>query len=245
MTGAPVELSVSDVHAGYQPGIDVLTGIDLSTNGLGVTVVIGPNGAGKSTLLRTIFGFLAPNVGRITLGGEDITALAPNVVKRKGVSYIAQGINIFPGLTVEENLRMGAWSIRRDKHRLRTQLDAVYTLFPMLRDNRQRKASALSGGQAKMLSIAKEVMTDPAVILVDEPTAGLSPALSEQAYEFLVLTQRTLGCSILLVDQNIEAAVAIADYVYLINLGKVKNEGQRAEFGRERVRELIQECLTG
>jgi len=241
----PASLTVTDVHAGYQPGIDVLTGIDLSTNGLGVTTVIGPNGAGKSTLLRTIFGFLAPNQGRITLDDRDITALSPDVVKTKGVSYIAQGINIFPGLTVEENLRMGAWTIRGDKKHLKTQMDAVYGLFPMLRDNRTRKASELSGGQAKMLSIAKEVMTDPSVILVDEPTAGLSPALSDQAYEFLLHTQRALGCSILLVDQNIEAALAIADYVYLINLGKVKNKGPRGEFGQQRVRELIQECLTG
>lgn len=245
MRSAPATLSVSDVHAGYQRGIDVLMGIDLSTKGLGITTVIGPNGAGKSTLLRTIFGFLAPNRGRITLDDVDIAALSPDVVKAKGMSYIAQGINIFPGLTVEENLRMGAWTIRRDKRFLTQQLDAVYTLFPMLRDNRARKASEMSGGQAKMLSIAKEVMTNPAVILVDEPTAGLSPALSDQAYEFLLRTQKTLGCSILLVDQNIEAAVAIADYVYLINLGKVKNEGPREDFGPPRVRELIQECLTG
>jgi ABC-type branched-subunit amino acid transport system ATPase component len=245
MNRTPATLTVTDVKAGYQPGIDVLTGIDLSTQSLGITTVIGPNGAGKSTLLRTIFGFLAPSAGRITLDGKEISALSPDVVKRRGVSYIAQGISIFPGLTVEENLRMGAWTIRGDKHRLAAQLDAVHTLFPMLRDNRKRKASELSGGQAKMLLIAKEVMTDPAVILVDEPTAGLSPALSAQAYEFLLQTQRTLGCSILLVDQNIEAAVEIADYVYLINLGKVKNEGPRGDFGPQRVRGLIQECLTG
>ena len=100
MRATPASLTVTDVHAGYQPGIDVLTGIDLSTNGLGVTTVIGPNGAGKSTLLRTIFGFLAPNQGRITLDDRDITALSPDVVKTKGVSYIAQGINIFPGLSL-------------------------------------------------------------------------------------------------------------------------------------------------
>lgn len=245
MDRAPVALTVSDVHVGYQPGIDVLQGIDLSTGGLGVTTVIGPNGAGKSTLLRTIFGFLAPHVGRITLGETDITALPPNAVKRCGVSYIAQGINIFPSLTVEENLRMGAWTIRNDRGRLRAQLDTVFELFPMLRSDRARKASELSGGQAKMLSIAKEVMTDPSVLLVDEPTAGLSPALSEIAYEFLLRTHKTLGCSILLVDQNIEAAVAIADHVYLIDLGRVKHKGPRDEFGPQRVRALIQECLTG
>ncbi len=206
MDRTPVTLTLADVHVGYQPGIDVLQGIDLSTNALGVTTVIGPNGAGKSTLLRAIFGFLAPHVGRITLGDADI---------------------------------------RGDRRRLRAQLDTVFELFPMLRNDRSRKASELSGGQAKMLSIAKEVMTEPSVILVDEPTAGLSPALSELAYEFLLRTHKSLGCSILLVDQNIEAAVAIADYVYLINLGRVKNEGPRGDFGPQRVRALIQECLTG
>lgn len=245
MSTAPGELTVRDVHAGYHAGVDVLRGVELSTRGYGVTTVIGPNGAGKSTLLRTIFGFLAPSRGGVELDGEDITALAPDAVKRKGVSYIAQGISTFPSLTVDENLRMGAWTIRADRNRVRARLEAVFSLFPMLAENRHRKAGALSGGQAKMLSIAKEVMTEPSLILVDEPTAGLSPALSEQAYEFLLRTQRTLQCSILLVDQNIESAVAIADYVYLLSLGRVRNEGPRTEFGPARVRQLIQECLTG
>jgi branched-chain amino acid transport system ATP-binding protein len=238
-------LTVSDLHAGYTPGIDVLQGIDLATGEAGITAIIGPNGAGKSTLLRAIFGFIRPTQGRIALGDADITGLAPHTIKSKGMSYIAQGTTIFSQLTVEENLLMGAWTIRRDRKFVQRHLESAYELFPSLRELRPRRASDLSGGQAKMLSIARETMTDPRVILVDEPTAGLSPMLSEQVYEFLIRTQRALGCAIVLVDQNIDAAVAIADRVYLLNLGRVKTEGPREAFGQERVAELIRECLTG
>lgn len=243
MTGA--ELQVGDVWAGYQNGIDVLQGISLNTGQRGMTVVIGPNGAGKSTLLRAIFGLLHPHQGSITLGGKDITGLAPHQIKSLGVSYIAQGINVFPQLTVEENLRMGAWIIRRDKKRLNHQLNRVYELFPVLHERRRSRSNELSGGQAKMLSTAKEIMTDPSLILVDEPTAGLAPVFAQQVYDFLLQTQKAIGCSILLVDQNIEAAVKIADYVYLVNLGRMRNEGPQEQFPMPRVRELIQECLVG
>jgi ABC-type branched-subunit amino acid transport system ATPase component len=240
-----VQLAINNVWAGYQDGIDVLKGVSLATRQNGMTVLIGPNGAGKSTLLRTIFGFLHPHRGSIKFGTQDISTLAPHEIKSAGVSYIAQGINVFPQLTVEENLRMGAWTIRKDKKRLNDQFNRVYELFPVLRERRLSRSNELSGGQAKMLSTAKEVMTNPALILVDEPTAGLAPAFSEQVYDFLLQTQRALGCAILLVDQNIEAAVQIADYVYLMNLGRIRNEGPQAQFPLPRVRELIQECLVG
>jgi ABC-type branched-subunit amino acid transport system ATPase component len=242
---APALLSMRGLRAGYTPGIDVLQGIDLTTAGAGITVIIGPNGAGKSTLLRATFGFLSPSAGTVSLDGDDITGLPPHIVKRRGMSYIAQGTSIFSHLTVEENLLMGAWTIRRDGARVRRHLESAYALFPVLREVKGRKASELSGGQAKMLSIARETMTDPRLILVDEPTAGLSPALSREVYDFLVSTQGALGCAIVLVDQNIDAAVAIADRVYLLNLGRVKTEGTREEFGPARVSELIRECLTG
>jgi ABC-type branched-subunit amino acid transport system ATPase component len=244
-TAAIATLTVRDLHAGYTPGIDVLQGIDLSTRDAGITAVIGPNGAGKSTLLRAIFGFIRPTGGTVSLGDAVITGLAPHAIKSKGMSYIAQGITIFSQLTVEENLLMGAWTIRGERKVVQQHLASAYELFPALRGMRLRKASELSGGQAKMLSIARETMTDPRVILVDEPTAGLSPILSDQVYEFLTRTQRALGCAIVLVDQNIDAAVAIADRVYLLNLGRVKTEGPREAFGPERVGELIRECLTG
>jgi ABC-type branched-subunit amino acid transport system ATPase component len=239
------ELTVTNVHAGYQDGIDVLRGVDLTTKDAGITAIIGPNGAGKSTLLRAMFGFLAPTLGSVVFNGEDVTGFAPHVLKSKGMSYIAQGITIFPHLTVEENLRMGAWTFRGDRSRVKRRLEAAYELFPVLRDVRWRQASELSGGQAKMVSVAKEIMTEPDILLVDEPSAGLSPALSASVYEFLTKTQRVTGSSIVLVDQDVESAVGIADHVYLLNLGKVRNEGPREAFGRDQVWRLMQECLTG
>lgn len=241
---APV-LAVDDVFVAYQPGIDILQGVSLRAGSGQVTAVIGPNGAGKSTLLKTVFGFLKPHRGSVRFDGTDITRLPPHHVKRLGLSYIPQGINVFPHLTVEENLRMGAWVFRRDGQRLARQLDRIYELFPVLRQRRRTRATELSGGQAKMLSIAKEVLTDPALILVDEPSAGLAPQMAAQAYEFLLETREALGVSIVLVDQNIEQAVGLADYVYLLNLGRVKAHGAQAEFGIERVRELLRECLLG
>jgi ABC-type branched-subunit amino acid transport system ATPase component len=238
-------LKITNVHVGYTPGVDILRGMNLDTEGSGITAVIGPNGAGKSTLLKTIYGFLRPHTGTVMVNDENITSYEPHKIKARGLSYIAQGINTFPQLTVEENLRMGAWTIRGNRERVQTQMESIYELFPALRLKRRNKANELSGGQAKMLSIAKELMTEPSMVLLDEPTAGLSPALSEEVYGFILNTRKALGCSMVLVDHNIEEAVAISDYVYLLNLGRVKEQGLSSEFDMPRVRRLIQECLTG
>jgi len=240
-----IQLRLEDVHAGYQRDVDVLNGVTLETAGRAVSLVIGPNGAGKSTTLKSAFGFLPPHRGVVTLGDKQVQSLRPHEIKRMGVSYIPQGLNIFPQLTVEENLRMGAWTFRRDRHRLREQLDRIYELFPVLHQRRGNKANELSGGQAKMLSISKEVITEPAVMLVDEPTAGLSPNISAQVYDFLVQTREAFGAQILLVDQQIEDALRIADYVYVLDLGKVKAEGPVSDFQGDRVRLLIREALYG
>src|SRR5437879_6821200 len=168
-------LEVHDVVAGYVEGIDVLTGVSVAVERGSITGIIGANGAGKSTLLKTIFGFLHPRRGRMALDGRPIEGLAPHEVKRLGVSYVPQGANLFPQLTVEENLLLGAWIVRRDRRRVAAGLERAYAAFPHLRDRRQRRATALSGGEAKMLSLAKELMTEPALLLVDEPSAGLAP----------------------------------------------------------------------
>lgn len=238
-------LVVDDVHAAYQQGIAILQGISLQARAGALTTIIGPNGAGKSTFLKTVFGFLTAHRGSIRFRGQDITRLRPHQIKRLGMSYVPQGINIFPQLTVEENLLMGAWVFRHDRARCRRQVEHVYQLFPVLYQRRRSRATELSGGQAKMLSIAKEIMTDPDLILVDEPSAGLAPQVAQQAYDLLLEARQALGATIVLVDQNIEQAVEIADYVYLFNLGRVKAHGPRAEFGIDRVRELLKECLLG
>jgi ABC-type branched-subunit amino acid transport system ATPase component len=238
-------LVVEDVHAGYQSGVDILQGLSLEVTEGEITLVIGPNGAGKSTLLRTIFGFLKPHRGRIRLRGEEITGRAPHALKRLGMSYMPQEINTFPLLSVEENLRVGAWTFRRDKRRLQERLQRIYEVFPVLGEKRKATAGDLSGGQGRMLSVAREMMAEPRLLLIDEPTAGLAPALVDQVYELLTQARRELGATILLVDQNIEDAVAKADHVYMLNLGALKAQGSAAEFTPARTRELIQECLLG
>ena len=238
-------LAVDRLHAAYQSGIDILQGLSLSVEPKSLTLVIGPNGAGKSTLLRTIFGFLKPHAGSIRFRDEPIAALDPSEVKARGIGYVPQEINTFPYLTVEENLRMGGWIIRRDKAQLQRQMARVYEIFPPLAERRRTRASSLSGGQGRMLSVAREMMTEPALMLVDEPTAGLAPNLVDQVYELLLTARRTIGSTILLVDQNIEQAIGHADRVYMVNLGRIKAEGPARDFPPERIAALIQECLLG
>ena len=238
-------LAVQDVHAGYLPGVDTLRGLSLNARPNEITLVIGPNGAGKSTLLRTVFAFLPPNQGTIRFRDKPTGGLRPSDLKLSGISYVTQDINSFPNLTVEENLRMGAWVFRRDKERIRRQLERAYATFPALAEKRRARAAELSGGQGRMLSVAREMMTEPQLLLVDEPTAGLAPNLVQQVYDILIATKKTRGIAILLVEQNVEQALPLADHLYLLNLGRVKAEGPGREFDNTRVRALIQECLLG
>ena len=238
-------LEVADLRAGYVPGVDILAGLTLAAAENAVTLVIGPNGAGKSTLLRAVFGLLVPAAGRVTFRGKDVTGANPSMLKAAGVSYVTQEINSFPLLTVEENLLMGAWVFRRDRSRLSRQLDQVYAMFPILRDKRRDRAGSLSGGQGRMLSVARALMTSPSLLLIDEPTAGLAPNLVAQVYATLATARSATGAAILLVEQNVEEALPLADHVYLLNLGQVKAEGPGREFDYARVRTMVQECLLG
>ena len=239
-------LEIENVIAGYQEGINILTGLYLSVPAKSVATIIGPNGAGKSTMLKTIYGFLKPHKRLDRVRGEyTITGRQPHEIKRLGISYIPQEFNVFPQLTVENNLRMGAWIFRNDSARVRLQLDYTYDIFPVLGDLRKKPANYLSGGQLRMLSIAKEVMTRPKLMLVDEPTSGLSPKVATEAYEFLIKTQRTLQAAMLLVDHNMEEAIELSDSVYIIDMGRVRVHGPRAEFDANRIRKIIQECLLG
>lgn len=238
-------LDIKNVTAGYQEGIDILNDISMQVEPGSVTIIIGPNGAGKSTLLKTIYGFLQPRIGNVSFAGEDITAEAPHKIKHVGLSYIPQEFNIFPQLTVEENLLMGAWIFKNDKARLQEQLEYTYGIFPALDKFKASKATNLSGGQMRMLSIAKEVMTSPQLMLVDEPSSGLAPNIAAEAYDFLMKTKEALGAAILLVDHNMETALELADYIYVIDMGKVRVHGPKSEFDLDRVKSIIQECLMG
>jgi ABC-type branched-subunit amino acid transport system ATPase component len=240
---APALLELDGVVAGYVAEIDILNGIRLKVGTGSITGVIGPNGAGKSTLLKTVFGFLHPRRGWIAFDGREIQLVAPHTIKRLGVGYVPQGTNIFPQLTVHENLQLGAWVFRHDAARLAGMLERAYASFPRLAEKRRLRATALSGGEAKMLSIAKEMVTDPQLLLVDEPSAGLSPKLSEQVYGQL-LAAREQGVTIFLVDQNIAKAVEISDYLYMLEMGQVRREGPRQDFA-DQLRDLIRDSLLG
>jgi ABC-type branched-subunit amino acid transport system ATPase component len=236
-------LELDGVVAGYVAGIDILNGVRLTVEAGSITGVIGPNGAGKSTLLRAIFGFLHPRQGRITFDGQAIHAAAPHAVKRRGIGYVPQGANTFPQLTVHENLQLGAWVFRGDAARVRRMLERAYAAFPRLAEKRRTRATGLSGGEAKMLSIAKEMVTDPRLLLVDEPSAGLSPRLSEQVYAQLLAAQAQ-GVTILLVDQNIAKAVEVSGYLYMLEMGQVRRAGPRHDFA-DQLRDIIRDALLG
>ncbi len=236
-------LELRGIVAGYVDGIDILNDVHLGVARGTVTGVIGPNGAGKSTLLKTIFGFLRPREGRIVFDGRDVGDRAPHALKRLGIGYVPQGASVFPQLTVHENLQIGTWVFRHDRPRVAGMLERAYTVFPRLRDKRRLRATVLSGGEAKMLSVAKELVTDPSLLLVDEPSAGLAPRVAEQVYERLREAQAA-GVTILLVDQNIAKAVEISDYLYMLEMGRVRREGPRQAFA-DQLREIIRDALLG
>ena len=236
-------LELRSVVGGYVEGIDILNGVELTVHAGSLTGIIGPNGAGKSTLLKTVFGFLHPRGGRIAFDGRDISADVPHVIKRLGIGYVPQGTNTFPQLTVHENLQLGAWVFRRDAARVTRMLERAYAAFPRLAEKRRLRATGLSGGEAKILSIAKEMVTEPRLLLIDEPSAGLSPKIAEQVYTQL-LAARAQGVTILLVDQNIAKAVEISDYLYMLEMGQVRRAGPRQAFA-DQLRELIRDALLG
>ncbi|MGE0851916.1 MAG: ABC transporter ATP-binding protein [Hyphomicrobiaceae bacterium] len=238
-------LEVSGLRAGYVPGVDILSSVSLTAAENAVTLIIGPNGAGKSTLLRAIFGILKPVAGRVLFRGKDVTGANSSTLKAAGLSYVTQDINSFPLLSVEENLLMGAWVFRRDRRRLSRQIESVYAMFPILKEKRRDSAGSLSGGQGRMLSVARELMTQPSLLLIDEPTVGLAPNLVEQVYSLLSAAKTATGAAILLVEQNVEQALPLADHLYLLNLGQVKAQGPGRDFDNSRVRALVQECLLG
>jgi ABC-type branched-subunit amino acid transport system ATPase component len=236
-------LELDAIAAGYLPGIDILDELTLRVEPGTITGVIGPNGAGKSTLLKTIFGFLHSHRGRVVFDGQDIGRRAPHELKRLGMSYVPQGTNVFPQLTVQENLELGAWIFRHDGARVTELIERAYAAFPRLHERRRLRATGLSGGEAKMLSVAKELVTDPKLLLVDEPSAGLAPVISNQLYARL-LDARERGVTILLVDQNIAKCVEVSDYLYLLEMGRVRHEGPREVF-RDHLREIIRDALLG
>jgi branched-chain amino acid transport system ATP-binding protein len=222
-------LKVEDLYVGYYKDLNILQGVDMKARKAEITVVLGANGVGKSTLLKAIYGFIHPQQGKIEVDGEDIVHLRSHQLVQRGVAYIPQRQSIFPYMTVEENLELGAWSFRSDKERVQQKLEDNFQRFPILRDRKRSPAGELSGGMQRMVELSRVLMTEPKLILVDEPTAGLAVKLSRDIYNLLVGLKNE-GITILLVDQNIRQAIRIADYVYVLELGRNRHEGPRQEF---------------
>lgn len=223
-------LEVRDLYVGYYRDLNILQGVNLHAETGKLTAVLGANGVGKSTLLKAIYGFLKPNSGQVILDGLDVVGTPTHQLIKKGVSYIPQQTGIFRWMTVEENLMLGAWTFRKDKARLKRKLQENYTRFPALRDKRKQLAGELSGGQQRMVELGRTLMTDPKLILVDEPTAGLAKLLSQEVYRMLTDLRDDEGFTVLLVDQEIREALKIADFVYVLELGRNKFEGPAEDF---------------
>ncbi|RJQ57097.1 MAG: ABC transporter ATP-binding protein [Desulfobacteraceae bacterium] len=224
-----MKLEVRDLHAAYQRDLFILNGLDLSVPEGEIVIVIGPNGSGKSTLLKSICGILKPQKGGVWLDRAEITGIEVDRIIERGICYIPQDRAVFPQMTVAENLELGCWVFKRDRGRIRNRIDWAFERFPVLRERRNLLAGALSGGLQRILDIAKSLLSDPALLLVDEPSVGLSPAIAESIYQEL-LALKAEGRTILLVDQDVRSAMAVADRVYVLDLGRVKVHGKREEF---------------
>jgi len=223
-------LEINDLYVGYYEDLHILRGLSLTAQTGKLTAILGANGVGKSTLLKAIYGFLKPHSGQVLLNGSEVTGTPTHELINLGISYIPQQPGIFKHMSVRENLMMGAWTFQRDKDRIKRKIEENYQRFPILHEKQHDHAGSLSGGQQRMVEIGRTLMTDPEVILVDEPTAGLAKLLSEEVYEMLVNLRDEEGLTILLVDQEIREALKIADYVYVLELGRNKFEGPPSEF---------------
>lgn len=224
MTNNPL-LEVENVYAGYVKDLDILQGVNFKIYPGELVAVIGPNGAGKSTLAKTIFGLLTPHQGKITFKGESIGGLKSDQIVQKGMCYVPQIANVFPTLTVEENLEMGAF-IRNDS--LQSLKDNIYATFPILAERRRQRAGTLSGGQRQMLAMGRALMLQPSLLLLDEPSAALSPILVNNVFD-QIRQINSGGTAIVLVEQNAKKALEMAHRGYVLEAGRDRFSGPGSE----------------
>ncbi|MBZ9676295.1 ABC transporter ATP-binding protein [Mesorhizobium sp. ES1-1] len=223
-------LTVAGLVAGYVPQVDILNGVAITVAKDEIVTVVGPNGAGKSTLLKALVGLVTPKSGRIALEDKDIAGLAPSTIVRQGLGYVPQRENVFETMPVEENLEIGL-KPRRDLP-LRLRLEAMYALFPRLRERRRQMAGSLSGGERQMLAMARALMPQPKVLLLDEPTAGLAPRFVDLMFEQVATINRS-GVTILMVEQNATRALAMSHRGYVLDLGRNAYEGEGPALARD------------
>ena len=214
-------LTVENLSSGYD-GTNIVNDVSIDISQGEIIVIIGPNGCGKSTLLKTIFGFIKPYSGKMLFNGEDITGSRPFDLVRKGMGFVPQIDNIFPNLSVIENLEMGGYLEKKP------DFSEIFDIFPILNDKKKDKASSLSGGERQMLAMARALMTRPGLILLDEPSAGLSPKLVEMLMEKIKEIRKGRS-SVILVEQNAKSALSIADRGYIMVMGRKVFEGKANE----------------
>ncbi|MCL1949690.1 MAG: ABC transporter ATP-binding protein [Turicibacter sp.] len=219
-------LKVSNLHA-YYDNVHALKGIDLEVRAGEIVSLIGSNGAGKSTTLLAIAGLLSPSEGKVTFDGEDITKLPAHGLVKKGLSLTLEGREVFEALTVEENLMLGAYT-KQDKKAIAASFERVYGLFPRLKERVKQQAGTLSGGEQQMLAMGRALMSEPKLLLLDEPSLGLAPNLVEQMFDLIVDINKQ-GTTVLLIEQNANMALAISDRAYVMETGKVALSGNAKE----------------
>ena len=222
MAGDGFLLRADGIHAGYGK-LEILHGVSLEVRPRELVSVIGPNGAGKSTAFKAIVGLLHPKSGRVLFDGKEVTGLPPYEVLRLGLAYVPQGRIVFPQMTVLENLEMGAY-IESDPARVQEALERVAALFPILAERRRQKAGSMSGGEQQMVAVGRALMTTPKLILLDEPSLGLSPKFVTLIFDKLLEMKRA-GYTLMVVEQNAAKALSVADRGYVLELGRNRFEG--------------------
>ncbi len=234
-------LAVDNIRAGYGRGADVLKGVSLRVGAGAVVGLLGANGAGKSTLLNTICGFIRPRAGTVALSGKDITGLKPDRLPANGIGYMMEGHSVFPGLTVLENLLLGTWSTRLSRADRSNVIEQAFERAPILRTKKSIRAGLLSGGQQRILEMARLGLSRPSLIILDEVSLGLAPKLVHETFA-RVNELRAEGASVLVVDQSARHVLAIADYIYIMRLGEIQMEGPALDF-RDRVEDIAREFI--
>jgi branched-chain amino acid transport system ATP-binding protein len=224
-------LQLLNVESNYGP-VQALRGVSLTVEEGKIVTVLGANGAGKTTTLKTVSGIIAPLKGQVKYRGQEIQGDAPDAIVRAGIVHVPEGREVFALLSVEDNLRMGAYT-RRDADGVAKDLEAVFSYFPILRERARQEAGQLSGGQQQMLAIARALLARPAVILMDEPSLGLSPKLTKEIFDIVVRINRERGVTILLVEQNAHMALKIADFGYVLEVGRIVMEDTGARLAEK------------
>ncbi len=220
-------LKITNLHVAYG-GIRALQGISLEVPEGKIIALLGANGAGKSTTLRTIMGIVKPTDGQIEFEGDSLLGLKSFQVVMKGIALVPEGRRVFSNLTVKENLALGAYT-RKDKEEIQAEIEEVYDLFPRLKERHKQSAGTLSGGEQQMLALGRALMSKPRLLMIDEPSLGLAPVLSQDVLSKLTELNQKQNQTVLLIEQNARAALSIADYAYILETGHIELEGPAAE----------------